>query len=100
MAIVSLELAKAHMKIDGSAEDELVSLYLDGAETWISNYIGRPLAELDPLPADVKIAILRLVSFYYECRNLATFGISAQLAPMGVTSILDSYRERWFGDDE
>lgn len=100
MAIVSLELAKAHMKIDGSAEDELVSLYLDGAETWISNYIGRSVTELDPLPADVKIAVLRLVSFYYECRNLATFGISAQLAPMGVTSILDSYRERWFGDGE
>jgi uncharacterized phage protein (predicted DNA packaging) len=100
MAIVSLELAKAHMKIDGSAEDELVSLYLDGAETWISNYIGKPLTELDPLPADVKIAVLRLVSFYYECRNLSTFGISAQLAPMGVTSILDSYRERWFGDGE
>lgn len=100
MAIVSLELAKAHMKIDGSAEDELVSLYLDGAETWISNYIGRSVTELDPLPPDVKIAVLRLVSFYYECRNLATFGISAQLAPMGVTSILDSYRERWFGDGE
>jgi uncharacterized phage protein (predicted DNA packaging) len=100
MAIVSLELAKAHMKIDGSAEDELVSLYLDGAETWISNYIGRSVTELNPLPADVKIAVLRLVSFYYECRNLATFGISAQLAPMGVTSILDSYRERWFGDGE
>lgn len=100
MAIVSLELAKAHMKIDGSAEDELISLYLDGAETWISNYIGRSVTELDPLPADVKIAVLRLVSFYYECRNLATFGISAQLAPMGVTSILDSYRERWFGDGE
>lgn len=100
MAIVSLELAKAHMKIDGSAEDELVSLYLDGAETWISNYIGRSVTELDPLPADLKIAVLRLVSFYYECRNLATFGISAQLAPMGVTAILDSYRERWFGDGE
>ncbi|MDQ0421110.1 putative phage protein (predicted DNA packaging) [Peteryoungia aggregata LMG 23059] len=100
MTVVNLNLAKQHMKIDGTAEDELVLLYLDGAETWISNYIGRSLTELDPLPADVKIAILRLVSFYYECRNLATFGVSAQLAPMGVTSILDSYREKWFGDGE
>ncbi|MDQ0455151.1 head-tail connector protein [Rhizobium paknamense] len=100
MTVVSLNLAKQHMKIDGTAEDELIALYLDGAETWISNYIGRPLTEFDPLPADMKIAILRLVSFYYECRNLATFGVSAQLAPMGVTSILDSYREKWFGDGE
>lgn len=100
MPEVSLELAKQHMKIDGSAEDDLVSLYVEGAEAWISNYIGKPVADLDPLPADVKIAILRLVSFYYECRNIATFGVSAQLAPLGVTSILDSYRERWFTDGE
>lgn len=100
MSAVSLDLAKAHMKIDGSAEDELITLYIDGAETWISNYIGKALADFDPLPADVKIAILRLVSFYFECRNLATFGISSQLAPLGVTSILDSYREKWFGDGE
>ncbi|GGA77998.1 hypothetical protein GCM10011491_01470 [Brucella endophytica] len=100
MPAVSLELAKQHMKIDGNAEDDLVSLYIDGAETWVSNYIGKSISNLDPLPADMKIAILRLVSFYYEFRNLATFGVSAQLAPVGVTSILDSYRERWFGDGE
>lgn len=100
MPAVSLDIAKAHMKIDGNAEDELITLYIDGAETWITNYIGTPISDLDPLPADVKIAVLRLVSFYYECRNLATFGVSAQLAPLGVTSILDSYRERWFGDGE
>lgn len=100
MPAVSFDLAKAHMKIDGNAEDELISLYIGGAEAWISNYIGKPLADLDPLPADIKIAVLRLVSFYFECRNIATFGTSMQLAPLGVTSALDSYRERWFGDGE
>ena len=100
MSAVTLELAKAHMKIDGNAEDELVSLYIDAAETWCGNYIGKPIADLDPVPADVKRAVLCLVSFYYEVRNLATFGLSVQLAPHGVTSILDSYRERWFTDGE
>ncbi|WP_255742996.1 head-tail connector protein [Neorhizobium galegae] len=100
MSAVSLELAKAHMKIDGNAEDELILLYIDGAETWIGNYIGKPLADLNPVPADVKIALLRLVSFYFECRNIATFGLSMQLAPQNVASILDSYREKWFTDGE
>ena len=100
MPSISLDLAKAHMKIDGNAEDELISLYIDGAEAWISNYIGKPLADLDPLPAEIKIAVLRLVSFYFECRNIATFGTSMQLAPLGVTSALGSHRERWFGDGE
>ncbi|MBB3568739.1 head-tail connector protein [Rhizobium sp. BK491] len=73
MTAVSLDLAKAYMKVDGTAEDELISLYLEAAETWCGNYIGSPIADLDPVPADVKIAVLRLVSFYFECRNIATF---------------------------
>lgn len=100
MSAVSLDLAKAHMKIDGSAEDELITLYIDAAESWAGNYIGKPLADLDPVPADVKLAILKLVAFYYEVRSLATYGISVDMAPQGVTAILDSYRERWFGDGE
>ncbi len=100
MSAVSLDLAKAHMKIDGTAEDELITLYIDGAEAWIANYIGKPLADFAPIPADLKIAILKLVAFYFEVRSLATYGISVDTAPQGVTSILDNYREKWFGDDE
>ncbi|MBD9555670.1 head-tail connector protein [Ensifer adhaerens] len=100
MTAVSLELAKAHMKVDGTAEDELVALYIEAAETWCGNYIGKPIVDLNPVPADVKLAILRLVSFYFECRNIATFGLSMQLAPQNVASILDSYREKWFTDGE
>ncbi|MGP4670256.1 head-tail connector protein [Agrobacterium pusense] len=100
MSAVSLDLAKAHMKIDGSAEDELISLYLDAAETWCGNYIGQPIADLDPVPADVKIAILKLVAFYFEVRSLATYGLSVDMAPQGVIAILDSYRLDWFGRAE
>lgn len=104
MPAVSLELAKAHMQIDpdiANAEvNELVSFYIDAAETWCGNYIGKPITELDPIPADVKLAILRLVSFYYECRGIASFGLSMQLAPQNVATILDSYREKWFHYDE
>jgi uncharacterized phage protein (predicted DNA packaging) len=100
MTAVSLDLAKAHMKVDGTAEDELISLYIGAAEAWIGNYIGRPIADLDPVPADVKLSILKLVAFYFEVRSLATYGISVDMAPQGVTSILNSYREKWFGDGE
>lgn len=100
MSAVTLELAKAHMKVDGIAEDELIALYIDAAEQWAGNYIGKPIADLDPVPADVKLAILRLVSFYFEARSIASFGLSMQLAPQNVASILDSYREKWFHDGE
>jgi uncharacterized phage protein (predicted DNA packaging) len=100
MSAVTLELAKAHMKVDGTAEDELISLYIEAAEQWAGNYIGKPIADFDPVPADIKIAILKLVAFYYEVRSLATFGLSVDMAPQGVTSILDSYWENRFTDGE
>lgn len=100
MSIVTLPLAKAHMNIDGDADDELITLYLDAAETWLGNYIGLPLANLDPMPADLKLAVLKLVAFYYEQREAVAFGVTMMLAPYGVTVVADTYRERWFGEDE
>lgn len=100
MSAVSLDLAKAHMQVDDATDDELISLYIDAAETWAGNYIGKSLADFDPVPADVRHAVLKLVAYYYEVRSLATYGLSVDMAPQGVASILDSYRERWFGDGE
>lgn len=100
MTGITPELAKQHMRVDHSDEDALITLYIEAAEQYVANYIGKPLADLDPLPADLKLAILRLVAFYYEVRNIATFGISMQLAPQNVAAILDSYREKWFHSDE
>jgi len=88
------------MRIDHSEEDALIMLYIEAAEQYVANYIGRSLDDLDPFPSDLKVAILRLVAFYYEVRNVATFGISSQIAPQTITQTLDSYRERWFHDGE
>lgn len=100
MTGITPELAKQHMRIDHGDEDALIMLYIEAAEQYVANYIGKPLADLDPFPADLKLAILRLVAFYYECRNIATFGLSSQIAPQGVAVTLDSYREKWFYDGE
>lgn len=98
MTGITPELAKMHMKIDGNEEDALVMLYIEAAEQYVTHYIGKPLSELIPFPADLKLAILRLVAFYYEVRNIATFGLSSQIAPQTVSLTLDNYREKWFHD--
>jgi uncharacterized phage protein (predicted DNA packaging) len=98
MSIVALALAKAHMNIDGSTDDDLITLYIGAAEQHLGNYIGKPLADLDPLPDDLKLAVLKLVAFHYEQREAVAFGGSMQIAPYSVTSIADSYRENWFGE--
>ncbi|SOE08493.1 uncharacterized phage protein (predicted DNA packaging) [Hoeflea halophila] len=99
MSIVSLSLAKAHLNIDGTADDDLISLYTGAAETWLGNYIGKALSVIDPLPDDLKLAVLKLVAFYYEQREAVGFGVAMQIAPYGVTSIANSYRENWFGEN-
>ncbi|KIP99267.1 DNA-packaging protein [Agrobacterium tumefaciens] len=100
MTGITPELAKQHMRIDHGDEDALIMLYIEAAEQYVAHYIGRTLADLNPFPADLKLAILRLVAFYYECRNIATFGLSSQIAPQGVAVTLDSHREKWFHDGE
>nr|WP_321457431.1 head-tail connector protein [uncultured Cohaesibacter sp.] len=100
MTTITLDLAKAHLKIDGTTEDELLTLYIEAAEQQAANYIGKELSEFDPLPADLKLALLRLVAFFYECRNIAVFGITSQIAPLNIATVFDAYRERWFHDDE
>lgn len=98
MSIVTLSLAKAHLNIDGTADDELITLYIDAADAYLSNYIGRPLADIDPISGDLKLALLKLVAFHYEQREAVGFGVTMQIAPYGVTSVADTYRESWFGE--
>ena len=98
MSIVPVTLAKAHMNIVGNDDDELISLYIGAAVTWLGNYIGKQLSTFDVLPDDLKLAVLKLVAFYYENREAVAFGVAMSIAPFGVTSIADSYRERWFGE--
>ncbi len=98
--IVSPDLAKQYLRIDHSEEDALIMLLIEAACQYVANYIGRSLDDLDPFPADLKIAILKLVAFHFEVRNVAPFGMASQIAPQTITQTLDSYRERWFHDGE
>jgi len=100
MSVVTLALAKAHMNIDGIADDELIQLYIDAAETWLGNTIGKPLASFEVVPDDLKLAALKLAAFYYEQREAVTFGVAMQIAPYGVISTVNSYRENWFGGED
>jgi len=99
MSSVTLSLAKAHLNIDHSADDELLQLYLDAADAWFESQTGRVLAELQPIPADIRLAVLKLAAFYYMQREAVSFGDAMRIAPYGVQSVANSYRERWFGED-
>jgi uncharacterized phage protein (predicted DNA packaging) len=98
MSIVSLALAKSHITIMGSSDDDLIQLYLDAAESYLGNHIGKPIVDIDPVPADLKLAVLKLAAFYYYQREAVGFGEAMRIAPYGVLSVANAYRERWFGE--
>lgn len=98
MSIVSTALAKKHLNLDGSDDDELIALYVGAAERFIENYTGKALSGFDPVPVDLQLAVLMLVAFYYEQREAASFGVTMHLAPYSIISIANSYREKWFED--
>lgn len=99
MSSVTLSLTKAHLNIEHSADDELLQLYIDAADAWFEAQTGRVLAEMQPIPADIKLAMLKLVGFYFMQREAVSFGDAVRLAPFGVQSVANAYRERWFGEE-
>lgn len=100
MSSVTLSLAKAHLNIDHSADDELIQLYIDAADSWFEAQTGRKPGDISPVPADIKLAMLKLVAFYYMHREAVSFGDAVRLAPYGVQAVANAYRTRWFGEAE
>lgn len=57
MSIVTLEQAKAHLRVDGTDEDALIEVYLDAAEQSAADYMERNLYEAAGDLADAIAAV-------------------------------------------
>lgn len=97
MPTVTVELAKAHMNLDYDADNALIELYIEAAEQFLGNYIGKQLTNFAPAPADLRLAVLHLAAFYYENRESAFAGSAMQIAPFSVISVAENYRVSHFG---
>ena len=95
MSRTPLALLKQQLRLDTAEEDALLQHKIDCAEQWISNHVGAPLP--DPAPATIIEAALLLASFWFEQREAALLGTSAQPIPFGVHGLLESYREQVTG---
>lgn len=103
MSIVSLALFKAHIGHDeviesgalgnlASGTDELLQHYIDAAEARAARLLGKPLSDFDPLPADIKQAILLLAAHNFENREPFLIGVSGMEIPNSVIDHLRPYR--------
>lgn len=99
MSIITVSLAKAHLRVDDNSEDELIQLYIDAAEAWFENFTGLKLANLNPVPPDIRRAILNLVGFYYSHRESVTFGVAVRMVPFDVQHVANTHRVAHFGEE-
>lgn len=67
--IVTLTQAKDHLRVDQSTEDTLITLYIQAAEDWISNFLNTPNI---PYTHSVKAAALLIIGDLYENREGAS----------------------------
>ncbi|MBP2303426.1 head-tail connector protein [Azospirillum picis] len=97
MPIVTLDEAKAHLRVDGADEDADITLKLAAAEDAAAQHLNRPVPWSDadgaevPVPASVKVAILLILGDLYAVREGAIIGATHAVNPT-VERLLAPYR--------
>lgn len=101
MAVVTLDEAKTHLRIDHDAEDELIGTYLAAATQSAADFIHRPIPWTDgegapvEVPAPVKAAILLILGDLYAHREGRFVGTTPADNP-AVQMLLWPYRMQSF----
>jgi hypothetical protein len=105
---LSLQQAKAHLRVDTGEDNDLILEKLRAAAEWVSAYTGAPIPiyppypdplpdpwppEDDPVvPAPVIEAVLQITAHLYENREATLVGVTAQQLPFGALDLLSPYR--------
>lgn len=109
MALITLTLAKKHLRVESSDEDQEIELYLAAAEEAVSKYLDRaiyPIAADSPpgappsgddgtaieINAAITAAVLLLASHFYDNREGDASVVHDALLPRQVRALLAPYR--------
>ena len=87
--IVTLSSIKAHLRIVGTSDDELLGDYIEAAEDYVRQFVD-PMP--DPVPAGLKQAVRLLVANFYEHREDTIVGLDARQLPIGFWDLVNQHR--------
>lgn len=68
--MVTLQEAKAHLRVEHDAEDNLILAYIEAAERAVEDYTGTDFS--DPAPGPIRAAVLLMVGELYAHRERST----------------------------
>lgn len=104
MQLITLEQARAHCRVDGTADDDILTLYGDAAEEAARQLLNRNIypdqASLDAAAdgtgivanAAIAAAVLLQLGNLYSNRESVVLGATSQELTLGATSLLWPYR--------
>ncbi|RWN29345.1 MAG: phage gp6-like head-tail connector protein [Mesorhizobium sp.] len=97
MAIVSLAEQKAHMRVDHSDDDSLISGEIDQAQAHIEQLLGFEIAvEFETPPADLIGVVMQLAAHFYEHREATVAEIAVAELPLGMWDVVRERRNYSF----
>lgn len=67
--ILTVDEVKAHLRIEHDEEDELIESLINKAQAAAEDYCRESFDDPDTVPEPVKLAVLLMVSHYYEDRD-------------------------------
>ena len=100
MTIITLEVAKLHLKVDTTDDDTMIEIYLGAAERAAMDYCNRTIYGADGVGSDldgvvindaIKAAILLNLGHLYVNRE-GVDTVQKQELPLGIQSLLQPYR--------
>lgn len=90
----TLDEVKHHLRYDDDDSDEILTIYLQSAQTAVKNYITDDITD-EMLPS-LKVATLLLVGYLDENRNSENGAEFGNYLPAPVRQMLASYRTPTF----
>lgn len=89
--VISLDQAKAYLRVDGTEDDKLVEGLIAAAEAYTARALDN-LTPADSTPAPVRQAMLLMVGHWYANRGDAPGADPAGDVAPGVNALLAPYR--------
>jgi len=109
-AAATLEQVKAQLNQTLAIDDALIERKIMAAQAHIEGWLGFALAEKYPaagstsypatVPPPLVEAVCQLAAWWYEQRAAALVGVSAAEIPLGVTEIVNNYRDWSWGEPD
>lgn len=100
MTIITLEVAKLHLKVDTTDDDAMIEIYLGAAERAAMDYCNRTIYGAESIGSDldgvvindaIEAAILLNLGHLYVNRE-GVDTVQKQELPLGIQSLLQPYR--------